>query len=27
VREELRRQGKLKYHEDVIRRLVAQFHS
>ena len=27
VREDLRRQGKLKYHQDVIQRLVAQFHS
>jgi peptidyl-prolyl cis-trans isomerase D len=27
VREALRRQGKLKYHEDVINRLVAQFRS
>ena len=27
VREELRRQGKLKFHEDVIKRLVAQYHT
>jgi peptidyl-prolyl cis-trans isomerase D len=27
VREELRRQGKLKYHQDVIQRLVAQYRS
>jgi len=27
VREALRRQGKLRYHEDVIQRLVAQYRS